>query len=276
MPDSQIRPMTRAELQMVLGWAGAEGWNPGLDDADAYFEADPEGFLLRIAGGQPVAAISVVNHAPDLAFLGLFITLPAYRHQGHGRAIWQAGLDHAGGRSIGLDGVPAQQASYRKSGFADSGMTERMAGPPPGFASGAEVLSAADIETIIALDAERGGYARGAFLRSWLTGSDSRRSLLLRRNGRIAGYATGRNCIEGVKIGPLWAEDAGIALQLIGALARGQGPVYLDVAETAAPLRIALEAAGFSPVFSTLRMYRGPAPVAQPGAFEAVASLELG
>jgi len=45
-PEYTIRPMTRADLDIAANWAAAEGWNPGLDDADAYWTADPSGFTL--------------------------------------------------------------------------------------------------------------------------------------------------------------------------------------------------------------------------------------
>ena len=48
------RTMTRAELDLALGWAAEEGWNPGLSDAAAFFAADPEGFLIAEQDGEPV------------------------------------------------------------------------------------------------------------------------------------------------------------------------------------------------------------------------------
>ena len=35
-----IRPMRRADLDIAIDWAAAEGWNPGLDDAEAFLAAD--------------------------------------------------------------------------------------------------------------------------------------------------------------------------------------------------------------------------------------------
>lgn len=32
-----IRSMTRPELDLCIQWAAAEGWNPGLHDADAFY-----------------------------------------------------------------------------------------------------------------------------------------------------------------------------------------------------------------------------------------------
>ena len=40
-----IRPATIAEYQTAVDWA-AEGWNPGLDDLAAFYNSDPEGFLM--------------------------------------------------------------------------------------------------------------------------------------------------------------------------------------------------------------------------------------
>ena len=62
MTDTPVtRPMSAAELETVMGWAAEEGWNPGLADAAAFHAADPEGFFLTLVGGEPVAAISVVE-----------------------------------------------------------------------------------------------------------------------------------------------------------------------------------------------------------------------
>ncbi|MDP2934013.1 MAG: GNAT family N-acetyltransferase, partial [bacterium] len=39
-----IRPMVRTELDLAIEWAASEGWNPGLQDANCFYAADPEGF----------------------------------------------------------------------------------------------------------------------------------------------------------------------------------------------------------------------------------------
>jgi len=42
-----IRTMTRQELYVAIEWAAAEGWNPGLYDADCFYAADQGGFLVN-------------------------------------------------------------------------------------------------------------------------------------------------------------------------------------------------------------------------------------
>ncbi len=41
-----IRLATRAELDTIIDWAAREGWNPGIDDGNAFWAADPEGYWV--------------------------------------------------------------------------------------------------------------------------------------------------------------------------------------------------------------------------------------
>ena len=43
-----IRPMSESDLATAIGWAAAEGWNPGLADAGPFRAEDPGGFLGSI------------------------------------------------------------------------------------------------------------------------------------------------------------------------------------------------------------------------------------
>ncbi|WP_414897792.1 GNAT family N-acetyltransferase [Rhodovulum sp. YEN HP10] len=277
-----LRRMTADELPVVLDWAAEEGWNPGLDDAAAFHAADPAGFFVAEAGakagGRIVAAISVVNHTDAVAFLGLYLCRPDWRKQGIGHALWTHALGHAGARTVGLDGVEAQQENYRKSGFEPAGRTVRYAGVLPGRAhSGIGPVLQGDLGTLIAMEAGATGYEKRAFLSAWTTDCETRRTLVCRAAGGVAGFATIRACREGWKIGPLVAADRAVAAALIetcGRIAHG-APAMIDVPQSSPWLAGHCRALGLVPVFGTARMYRGPAPVPGP-AIAAVATLELG
>ncbi len=90
-----IRPMSRADLDVALGWARDEGWNPGLDDSAPFHAQDPSGFLMGWIGTVRIGCISVVKYGADFAFLGLYIVHPAHRGKGYGKAIWDAGIESA-------------------------------------------------------------------------------------------------------------------------------------------------------------------------------------
>jgi len=277
--------MRRPELDLAVDWAAAEGWNPGLRDADAFWAADPDGFWLAELAGEPVASISVVRYTPDYGFLGFYICRPEHRGKGLGHALWHVGMRHLGGRCVGLDGVVAQQANYRKSGFAldrrnirfgaERPAPPEIAAPPPGL----EVLPAGAVPfaEIAAYDRPCFGVPRDAFLRAWLT-QPGHVALAARRSGHLAGYAVLRPCRQGAKIGPLFADGPGEAAALFGALlgAAPAGPVFLDVPEPHAAAVALVQSAGMSPVFETARMHtRAPPPVEASRVF-GITSFELG
>ncbi|MCA0921160.1 GNAT family N-acetyltransferase [Pseudooceanicola nanhaiensis] len=272
------RTASAAEVGLMLEWAAEEGWNPGADDAAAFHAADPQGFFVAEIRGIPVAAISVVVHSETMAFLGLYLCRPEYRGRGIGYALWTHALKHAGGHTVGLDGVAAQQANYAKSGFVLAGSTTRYEGRLDGRAD-AQVrpLVVADAPAVARLDLAANGYARPAFLLAWMAKSASRQSYVMEERGQITGFATLRRCHHGAKIGPVIATDAGAALQLVrAALADHPAtPVIIDLPEANAALAEALSALGFEATFATARMYRGPAPQAGP-MLQAIATMELG
>lgn len=272
-----VRRMGVDDLACVLGWARNEGWNPGLEDAKAFFAADPQGFFLKEVDGKPVAAVSVVNHDDAFAFLGLYICLPQYRSQGYGLEIWRAALAHAENRCVGLDGVPDQQDNYTRAGFTKVGKTTRYMGRiAPVDPSRLRAASAADTDALIAQDARATGVARHRFSNAWFSETSTRKTLIL--DGETTAFATYRRCHEGVKIGPLHARTPEqLETLLAGAPASfGAGPLFIDVPDTAKTLRDHLLASGFASTFEAARMYTAKPPKAQPPGFYAVASMELG
>lgn len=272
-----MRTMNVAELATVLDWAADEGWNPGLDDAEAFFAADPEGFFLAEDRGTPVAAISVVNHSPDFAFLGLYLCRPSHRGRGIGYALWRHAMAHAGDRTIGLDGVPDQQDNYLRSGFAHAGGTTRFSGRVRGAEhAGIRPSTAEDIPGLIAAEAKVSGWSKPAYLSAWFRNRATRTTFVLRRGDGVDGFATARVCRTGAKIGPLVAADGKAALALVEHAASAFGEdVILDVPAGSAPLQALCGDLGMTPGFHTARMYRGRASTPKADWY-GVATLELG
>lgn len=267
-----FRNASERELGVILDWAAIEGWNPGLDDAAAFFAADPAGFFLAVDGEEPVGAISVVNHNDGFAFLGLYIVRPDYRGQGIGYGLWQHAIAHAGTRAIGLDGVPDQQANYARSGFRHAGKTMRFSGRvEPKTTASIRLAEASDLTTLIDREAEASGTRKTAYMTAWFSGTANRKTLI-----HPDGFLTIRKCRDGAKIGPLVAGDITTALQLIRHAAGIFGEtVIIDVPDSADALGELCEDLKLTAAFETARMYRGTAPVSAGGHY-AVASLELG
>ncbi|MAS07129.1 MAG: GNAT family N-acetyltransferase [Ahrensia sp.] len=286
MTDIVIRPASEAEFSTAVEWAAGEGWNPGLDDLSAFFAADPDGFLMGFVEDEPVSSISVVRYGADFGFLGFYIVRPDYRGSGAGMAIWNAGMRHLDGRTVGLDGVVAQQDNYRKSGFILSGRNIRHTGVPlrmAGSAIGCEIRSVrpSDIEAMIAYDRSNFPVDRSAFVADWTLPPDGvrRQSRVAVKDGAIFGYGTIRTCRAGYKIGPLFADDPEIAEALFAALVDtmpSDAEVSLDTPEdNVAAVAIAVRA-GLAPVFETARMYRGADPKLPIHRIFGITTFELG
>lgn len=274
-----IRAMTVDDLTVVLHWAADEGWNPGLDDAPAFHAVDPAGFLIKEVAGEPVAAISVVNHDPEFAFLGLYLCKPEFRGRGHGIDVWRAGIAHAGARSIGLDGVPDQQENYATSGFVKYGSTIRYEGPITPVAD-ARIREASfkDLETLISHDTKASGIRRTPFARTWYTDTSTRQTMVLMEGASIAGFATFRRCRVGSKIGPFYAvsETDARALLFSNPFTKPDMPCFVDIVDQSAPLATFVKSLNFEPTFETARMFSGTQPAANPDKFQAIATMELG
>ena len=252
---------------MGLDWAAAEGWNPGLHDAEAFWSADPEGFLVGLLHAQPVAMISAVRYGRHFGFIGFYIVQQEFRKQRIGIALWRAAMDRLAGRTIGLDGVVAQQDSYRKSGFELAWNNVRYEGvtrcceTPDSPAVPLRALGHATPE-LLEYDAAFFPDDRRRFVQHWTT-QTACTALAVRRDGLLAGYGVIRPCRTGYKIGPLFADDIDLADRLFRALISRVRPgetVQLDIPATNPSALELVQTHGMQPVFETARMYAGVAP----------------
>lgn len=284
MSEPVYRPLTRAELDTVIEWAAAEGWNPGANDAEAFWKADPEAFVGIELDGTLVGSGAIVSYAGAAGFMGLFIVAPEHRHRGLGGPFWTYRRDlllsrlQPGGW-IGMDGVFAMQPFYAKGGFVFSHRNLRMEGIGSAQEADPAVIDLAGVSLaeVEAFDRRVSLVPRSAFLEKWVRPQGGK-AVGYVRDGMLAGYAVIRPCRVGYKIGPLFADDAGIAEAIYGGLsthAAGQ-PVFLDIPENN-PDAVALAARhGLREVFGCARMYLGPAPEIPWRRVYGVTTFELG
>ena len=283
MPDNtyRIRTMTRQEVDTALDWAAAEGWNPGLSDADCFYATDSRGFLIGLRGDDPIATISAVRYDDSFGFLGFYIVKPEYRGRGYGIQIWKAGLALLNGRTIGLDGVVAQQDSYKKSGFALAYRNIRYQGTGGGHVpDDPEIVPLSEIPfaELNAYDQPFFPGNRQQFLRCWIDQPQSA-ALGIRRNGRLAGYGVLRLCRSGYKVGPLFADGAELAEELLLALQARvpeEAPIFLDTPEVNSAAVALAKRHNMTVSFETARMYRREGPDLPISRLFGVTTFELG
>ena len=104
-------------------------------------------------------------------------------------------------------------------------------------------------------------------------------ALALTGGDGLRGYAVGRPCRVGVKIGPLFADDPSVAQALFDALCASVpagASLYLDVPEPNGAAVELARRAGMTVVFETARMYAGRAPDVPVERVFGVTTFELG
>jgi len=280
--DFEIATASADDVARIMGWAKDEGWNPAPSDRAAFLVADPAAFLIGRLYGEPVVSISVTRYGADFGFLGCYIARPAVRGRGYGLRIWNAGMARLAGRLIGLDGVPAQQANYRKSGFHLAWNNVRHEGLPSAalpVPAGVTLVDARTIpfDALLAYDRRFYPAERDAFLAAWID-TPGRTSRVAIRDGAIAGFGTVREAVTGSRIGPLHAASPEIAGALVTALVAAfpDQPTAIDIPDfNHAGVRLAGQL-GLTPAFETARMYTGPEPPIERAGLYGVASFELG
>lgn len=288
MSDYIIRPLTANEVQQAVDWAGHEGWNPGVHDAECFRPTDPDGFLGGFLDGEMIASVSAVNYDDAFSFLGFYIVKPEFRHHGHGLEIAGHALAHCTGRNMGLDGVVEQQDNYRKSGFTFAYNNYRFSGTKTRILAKlgtrpndhvADLNSASN--DLKAYDRKLFPAARDLFLESWL-GSYSHVSKLYTENGRIRGYATLRPCLTGYKVGPLFADTPEIAKALLAALLESipvdhnEHEVFVDMPQPNTAAFALANELGLDKVFETARMYSDHEPDIDLSRIFGVTTFEMG
>lgn len=275
-----IRTMTADDVALAVNWAGKEGWNPGLNDASTFYHADPSGFFVGELDDQIIAVGSAVIYDDQFAFCGLYIVAPEYRGKGYGLALTKHRLAHCGDRNIGIDGVLENVNIYQRIGYVPYYENRRYQ-----FTASAKIfnpthvkpITHGDLQQIFIYDRQCFPAPRDNFLTHWITQPQAK-SLFYTVGGKIKGYVVRRRCLEGYKIGPLFADNAEVAQQLLNAVQvdiEGE-TVLLDVPEINAEAVKIAEQEKMSVVFATARMYQKGLPNIDNNKIFGITTFELG
>lgn len=279
-----IRAMARNELDTLVNWAAEEGWNPGLNDAQIFWDTDPDGFIAVERDGELIGGGSIVAYGERFGFMGFFIIRPDQRGQGLGRQLWHIRRDRLIARlqepaMIGINGVFAMQDFYTRGGFVLSHRDLRFEGVGFSVKRDARLVDLTEVpfELLASYDAAHFPAPREPFLRAWITQPGSRALGAMEGVG-LQGYGVIRPCRHGFKIGPLFAADIQIAEALFyGLVDHAPGaPIFLDVPENN-PQALALVARhGMREISGCTRMYHGPFPTLPDAEIFAVTTFKLG
>jgi len=275
-----LRNMKQSELNIAIQWAASEGWNPGIDDATLFYQADPNGFFVAELDGEIVAVGSAVAYDKDYAFCGLYIVAPAFRGRGYGLALTKYRLAYCANRNVGIDGVLENEKIYQRIGYKSYYRNRRYqfnALQSPFDNSAVKKVNATDLDAIFEYDRLCFPAKRDKFLTAWIN-QPSGQSLVYRKNGKVCGYVVRRKLEQGYKIGPLFSDNEQVAQQLLNAIQfdiSGES-VFLDVPEINKNALQLAESLNARIVFTTARMYQRGLPKINHQKVFGITTFELG
>jgi GNAT superfamily N-acetyltransferase len=271
--------LSERAAHQAIDWAAAEGWNPGVDDEERFLAADRDAFMATEVDGEIAGTVACALYGDAYAFIGFYIVRADLRGRGIGTELFDRALTRAGDRAIGLDGVLEQQPVYASLGFELAHRNERWRGTGGGaLPDGVVALGEVPFGDLAGYDVAIFGADRTGFLHRWIDRKPGHALACIRDNG-LVGYSVLRRCREGMKIGPLFADDSDAASVLLAGMRAAAGSatsVFLDIPH-ANPDALALAREHMTaPVFETARMYRNGRPPEDVRRVFGVTTFELG
>ena len=279
-----LRNLRLSELHTLVEWAREEGWNPGPNDADIFWNTDPDGFVGFFIDDQMIGGGAIISYEGKFGFMGLFILRPEYRGLGLGRDLWYLRRNRLierlqKGATIGMDGVVAMQNFYAEGGFSLAYRENRYErrGAAYAISDSVSAIKEEEIPDVIAYDKIRFGFERSKFLIPWLENAEERK-FRYSDQGIFKGYAVVRKAHVGYKIGPLYAENTDVAEALYKACLNSviDEVVSIDVPIINQEAMAMIKSYEANYIFECGRMYFGNQPSFDVSKVYGVSSFELG
>lgn len=270
--ELNFRYMDERDLNMVFSWCKEEGWNVGVHDPSLYYRLDPKGHMLFLKNDEPVGAISIIKHRNDFFTLGPFIVKKEYRSLGYGTKIWQQAMKtiekNIQAATIALYSIPTQVDRYQKLGFKPALNTQgwQMKNQPltqKKIGSECEIITPDRISAISLYDESIFAVSRKTLLSDLITLSSVTGFMLKDENG-VTGFGIIRPCVDGYRVGPLFANAAENAKKLFLRLleAVGEEKIVIDMPSDNKNAIMFAQYFSLTPIFNgdTNIMFKGEPP----------------
>jgi GNAT superfamily N-acetyltransferase len=262
-PGIVARPLHERDLDAALALSREAGWNQVAADWRIFLELGRAICLTR--DDQPIATAATLPYSGDFAWISMVLVTAAERRQGLARWLLRHCVNDLLSRKLvaGLDATPAGRTVYLGLGFEDSWTMHRLVARTvraPTVEHGAvtvHALGTSDWPQVIRYDTAIFGADRSALLRR-LAYRLPQAALVAERAGRIAGFLFGRDGRAMSQLGPLAADDDGIARALLAqAIAEVPAPLTIDVPDRHSALGNWLTTLGFTAERPLIRMIYG-------------------
>ncbi len=127
---SIVRTMKLGDIPSVLDLPAVANWNQTPDDWRRIIQLSANGCRFIEDDGRIVATVSLVPFGTRLAWIGMLLTRPEYRHLGLARRLMEDAIARAERddiRTLKLDATDEGRPLYESLGFVVEGTVERWA-----------------------------------------------------------------------------------------------------------------------------------------------------
>ncbi len=214
MQTSQIDlvPFGSEHLEAAVSFSRKAGWPHRPEDWQMALSLSDG--IVAVEGGRVVGTVLATAYKADCATINMVIVDEAMRGRGLGRKLMEAAFRIAGDRPLRLVATAEGLPLYEKLGFQKTGVVLQHQGVVGEIAAPAETEAAtiADLHAITELDRLAfGGDREGLMAHLAKIGEFA----VIRRDGRISGFAALRPFGRGEVIGPVVAVDLTEATALV-------------------------------------------------------------
>jgi GNAT superfamily N-acetyltransferase len=278
----EIMPLRVEDAPKCQSLSDEAGWNQNAHDWT---------FILRQGGAYGVwrsdtliASAAITPYGATFGWICMVLVTAQERRQGLASRLMQHRIDELAARGMvaGLDATPAGREVYLRLGFEDiypltrfqaDAVDRHSAAPSPSVRRIGKAL----LPAIFRYDAKIFGEDRQEFLAALVKRKPSLAHAVT-QGDRITGFVLGRDGRRWTHIGPLVADNAGIAIELLdAATAEIAGPILIDVPDHHPDVQAWLRERGFTVQRGYMRMLRGrSAPIDDPARVMAIAGPEFG
>ena len=257
-----LRKLSAGDIPAGLRLSRASGWNQSEDDWRVFVDSPDGGGFLAEKAGQAVGTVAFLRYG-SFAWIAMMLVDPQERRAGIGTQLMNQALGALKDiNCVGLDATPAGELLYRRFGFvADSHLVRTKAtiecsrfGEPK---VAARRMSSADLPGVQRRDRDVFGGDRSQLL-AWLFARAPECAWIVKHGADVRGYAFGRPGSLYHQLGPVMAEDAGVASSLVTQCCLGleRRAVVIDATRLDGAWLAWLTSAGFQEERTFVRMFR--------------------
>ena len=267
--NAHLRRLTAADLAAAMALKEAAGWNQTERDWLLLLQLQPDGCFCLQAEGRVVASATAYCYGPELAWIGMVLTLPEFRGRGFGGWVFREAVEFCRRRGVTclkLDATDMGRPLYERAGFVGEYEVERWGGIPEcgmrdaerGVGGDVVELTQARLQALLPPDTAAFGVSRAPLL--WALRRSADWAGCLERDRAPVAYAMGRPGARAHYFGPCIAdsvEDARALFEAFCAVHPGR-PLFVDVPAPNAAARHLLRGYTLEVRRTLLRMFLGP------------------